>query len=278
MSPKNKGKFGKGKSEIEQEDEFLTTMDRVVKAMQPYVKQIVIGTSVIAVVLVAFFSWQWWNQRKEAAATELFEKALVHAQVPVLSVDAPADDKDGEDGADKAAEPELPDRDGDGVPDEYHTLAQRAEAALVHLDSLEAEYGSTKVAAQARLLRAKLLYDAGRHADAETTYRAFLADADSDHQRRIARVGLGYSIEAQAQGETPDADQLRRAQAVFKEIQSADEGPGKDLALYHEARILAELGEPDKAIAALEKALEVAPESDIRYDINMRLVLLRSGE
>lgn len=276
MSPKNKGKFGKGKSEIEEEDEFISTMDRVARTLKPYVRQIIIGTVAVTVVAIALFSWQWYDARREAEATVVYEKALTYAQVTVI----PDDPTDFESEEAPGKEPgALPDEDGDGIPDEYRSLPQRAEAVLVHLDALASDYGSTDVAAEARLLHAKMLYDAGRYDDAEKTYRAYLGDADSDDTRRIARSGLGYTLEAKgmaSEDESARNDQLRQAQAVFKEIQSADEGPGKDLALYHEARILAVLGEKDQAIAALEKALEVAPESDIRYDINQRLVHLKA--
>ena len=47
MSPKNKGKFGKGKPSIETEDEFVSGVNQFLQKLKPYAKQLLIGLVVL---------------------------------------------------------------------------------------------------------------------------------------------------------------------------------------------------------------------------------------
>ena len=68
MSPKNKGKFGKGQPAVEEDDEFLSTMSRVGKALEPHAKKLIAAVAVVTVLISAFFVYRWWNERKERKA------------------------------------------------------------------------------------------------------------------------------------------------------------------------------------------------------------------
>ena len=46
---KNKGKFGKGKPKIEDQDEFVSGVQQVAERVRPYAKQLIIGASVILI-------------------------------------------------------------------------------------------------------------------------------------------------------------------------------------------------------------------------------------
>ncbi|MCG8419531.1 MAG: hypothetical protein MJE77_16495 [Proteobacteria bacterium] len=280
MSPKNKGKFGKGKQDqlgpdTAPEDEFVSSMGRMGKVLEPYIKQVVLATAAIVACAILVVGYGWWDDRKEARATTLYQRALVLSRIPVFPPDQSGDEN-------QSGESEQPvDRDGDGTPEEFRSTAQRAEATLAELDKLRSQYGSTATAAQASLLYAGMLYDLGRYSDAEAMFQTYAKNVSSVQMRRIAREHLGYAQEAMAMAEKDEnakKEGLKRALETFRQIQTDDEGPGRDRALYHEARILGALGDREKAIAALEKALEVAPSSDIRYEINLRRVQLQSKE
>ncbi|HWN70432.1 MAG TPA: tetratricopeptide repeat protein, partial [Haliangium sp.] len=145
------------------------------------------------------------------------------------------------------------------------------------LATLQAEHGSTATARAARLFHAAALYDAGRFQDAIAMYQELLADETMPAIATTAREGLGYAQEALAlASEDQGARQtgLETALATFRQIQPAEEGPRREYALYHEARILAALGKREEAAASLKKAIEIAPESPLRNDIRQRLAQL----
>lgn len=289
MSPKNKGTFGKGKSAIEPEDEFISTMGRVGAALKPHTTKIVIGCSIVMLALIAVFTYRWWDHRQQAKATFIYDQAVTIVRVPIIPEPVPEDSAEGKDGEDGNAEGEAAaptptgpkDEDHDGIPDSFSSRAERAQAVLAILDRLRSEYGSTQAAKESGLLYASMLYDAGRYADAAAMYQTYLGSGVVGPLKVVAREGLGYAQEAQAMGledQQARAAGLEKALQTFGSIQRDDKGPDRDRALYHEARILAELGRKEEAVAALKKALEIKPEGGLKYDINQRLAHLQAGQ
>lgn len=285
MSPKNKGNYGKGKKDksgpdIAPEDEFVSSMEKLGKALEPHLTKVIYVTVAAVAMSALVVGYRWWNGAQEAKATVLYQKALIASNAPIVPP-LPSPEPEGEsqgEGSDPAASDDNPptDEDGDGILDEFRSTEQRANTVIEYLDQLRSEYGSTSVAAESRLLHATQLYAVARYADAEAMFQAFLDDAETDEMRRVARERLGYAQEARAlTGDGGAKEQgLRAALETFRGIQDNDEGPGRDRALYHEGRLLSALGDRDSAVAALQKALEIAPQSDMRYEINMRLVQL----
>lgn len=261
MSPKNKGKFGKGKSAVELEDEFVSGVSQVAEKLKPHTKLIAVVTSVLAVILVGFYVYQYMVTRAETQATAFYRQALDAAQRPVQE---PAED-----------EAEAPAEADEDAPFPSHQA--RAEAVLAPLEQLRQEHGSTRTARSVRLFHAATLYDAGRYQEAIELYQEILAGPPEPGSAAVAREGLGYAQEAQALSSEDQAARqagLEQALETFRQIQPADEGPRREYALYHEARILATLGRRDEAVSALKQALEVAPDSPIRGDIRQRLAQL----
>jgi predicted negative regulator of RcsB-dependent stress response len=287
MSPKNKGKFGQGRPAIETTDEFVSGVSQVAEKLKPHVKVIAVVTSALALVLVAWYTYQHLAQRGEAKATVLYQQALELAELPVVPPPEVADEaKDGakdEAGNAKpeaAAEAATKDEAGEGADGEVTSFPShqaRADAVLVPLTTLQEEHGSTKTAGAARLFHATALYDAGRFQDAIAMYQEILADESMSAIATTARTGLGYAQEALALANEDQAARqagLEAALATFRQIQPTEDGPRREYALYHEARILATLGKREEAAAALKKAIEVAPDSPLRNDIRQRLAQL----
>ncbi|HLU65347.1 MAG TPA: tetratricopeptide repeat protein, partial [Kofleriaceae bacterium] len=182
MSPKNKGKFGRGKpSDIPETDEFVSSVDRIVRALKPHAIKLAIFFGVIAIIVVSYTVWQWMGQRKAAAATAHYARAVALSQVPVME-EAPEPD------------PRVP-PDPRDLPTHFETRAARAEAVLAALAELD---GSDGVAGQADLLAADALFSLGRHAEAAARYQEYISHGGPAELVVTAREGLAYALEAQA--------------------------------------------------------------------------------
>ena len=128
MSPKNKGKFGQGKADpdVAQPDEFISGVDRVLRALKPHAIKLAIFFGVIAVVVVSFTVYKWWGQRKASGATALYAKAVILGQVEITETPPEPNAK-------------MP-PDPRGVPTHFATRADRATAVLAAVDELHTTY------------------------------------------------------------------------------------------------------------------------------------------
>ncbi|GAB4518431.1 MAG: hypothetical protein Tsb0020_37010 [Haliangiales bacterium] len=272
MSPKNKGKFGKGKSPVELEDEFVSGVTTVADKIKPHLKLIIGLSVVLTVVMVVYQTYRYLDQRAEAKATTLYREALAAASRPVIpevesETDGDAADEAGDEAAPVGPQPAKP----------FTSRELQLEAILTPLETLRDEHGSTDTSKSARLFHAATLYDAGRYDDAIAMYEALLAGGASGELAAIAREGLGYAQEAKALASEDQAARqagLEQALATFQALAPADGDPRREQALYHEGRILAALGRRDEAVAAYEKALAIDAESPMRYELRQRLALL----
>jgi hypothetical protein len=267
VSPKNKGKFGKAKStEVPETDEFISGVDRIFRALKPHALRLAIFVGVIVVIVVSFTVWKWWGQRKAAAATSLYARAMALSGVPVQE-EAPEPD------------PKKP-VDPRDLPDHFKTRADRATAVLSTLNALESEYGSTGVSEQADLLAADALFELGKFAEAAERYRSYVDQGGPDELVITAREGYAYSLEQQAMGEKDAGAQhsgLEKALAAFEAMQPKADGPRRDEALFHQARVLHGLGRNDDAVKRFEQILADHPSSGLKEDVELRLLALRAA-
>ena len=267
VSPKNKGKFGRGKNtEIPETDEFISGVDRILRALKPHALRIGIFFGVVAVIVVSFTVWKWWGQRKSAAATAMYAQAVGLAQVPVQ--------KEPPEGIEK-----LP-PDPRGLPTHFATRADRAKAVLAEIEELQSDYGTTGVAKQGDLLAADALYELGKYAEAAEHYRAYIDHGGPDDLVVTAREGMAYALEGQAMA-VKDAGArqtaLEKALAAFEAMQPKADGVRRDEALFHQARVLASLGRTDDAVKRFEQVLADHPSSMLKEDVELRLLALRAG-
>jgi predicted negative regulator of RcsB-dependent stress response len=264
VSPKNKGKFGKGKPQIEGTDEFVSGVNQFLNKLKPFAKQLVIGAVVVFVAVVAAVAYNMHRNKQEARATELYSDALDIYQQPVMS----------EQDAELLASLNLPNQDTLVT----HTSVQaRAAMALEPLETLQSEYGGTNAAKSARLLHAGALFDAGRYDEAAEMYAAFADSGALEAQRVAAREGVGYALEAKAFAIEDKAAQtaaLERALAAFAKIQDKPDGLMRDYALYHQARVMQALDRRDEAIKLYNEVLDTQPATGLRREINNRLAVL----
>jgi tetratricopeptide (TPR) repeat protein len=198
----------------------------------PYMKQILFGIAVLAVVLVVVFTYRWIRERSEFANTEKLEKILAVSREPVRAKDTPPDPK---------ADPKKP---------SFGNVKERGAAVL---DAI-AKQGTD---AAGHAFKGGQLLDAGKVDEAITEYRTGIADRTVEGL--LCREGLGMALEAKAAAEKdPAARQkgLEEALAAFTAMQPDETGPRRAYALYHQARMQQLLGKRADAKALFTKAKE----------------------
>ncbi|HET6613570.1 MAG TPA: tetratricopeptide repeat protein [Kofleriaceae bacterium] len=244
---KNKGKFGKGKSDVVLEDEFISWIERVAEDLKPYAARIliVLGTVLLAGIGWAVYRWHANGQSEEATAAYARALAVLDARV---SPQPPAGDGDKKDPAAAPSDDEAP---------VFATDEARRKAAIEALSGVRSDFGSTDVADQVRLVEASELYAQGRSDDAAKLYDAYASGAPSG-LAVIGREGHALALESKALAAKNDADKkagLEQALAAFEAMQPKKSGPLYARARYHQARILAALGKKTDAAARYREAL-----------------------
>jgi predicted negative regulator of RcsB-dependent stress response len=269
VSPKNKGKFGKAKATaVPETDEFISGIDRILRVVKPHAIRLLVFFGVIAVVVVVYTTWHWWQDRKGTNATEMYAHALSLSMVPLRGERPPQTD---------AEKRSAPPADPRGLPAEFATAADRSRAVLSALEELQGEYSDTDVGRQGLLLQAETLYQLGRYDQAAASYGEFLSAEAPAELAMVAREGLGYALEAQAladkDGKARQAG-LERALKAFQEMQPNAEGPRRDESLYHQARVQAALGRVEEARKTFGQILSEHQDTSLKRDVEMRLAAL----
>jgi tetratricopeptide (TPR) repeat protein len=235
--------------------------ESIADRLLPHLKKIVYAVIAAAVIVGAFSVVVWWRDRKESAKTNELAQVLsvqarpVHAPEPETPPNAQnPDQKDQKPSAKK----------DDSFPDDK----AKALAVLAAL----ASHGDDVAGAA---FRGSQLILAGKLDDAITAYRAGEHDPGIDGV--LAREGLGLALEAKATAEkdaTARQKGFEDALAAFRTVQPDDKQAGAGEALYHQGRVLVELGRRDEAKAAFTKAKALAKEGDLSELIDQRLAML----
>jgi tetratricopeptide (TPR) repeat protein len=206
--------------------------------LMPHVKKILIGVGVLAVVVSVFFTIRYYARKKAETATDAVVLAVTEQR---RRVEAPPETA--------PVEPPV-----EAAEQTYASRQERAEAALSALSKAK---GAPREGVA--LLEADDQLEAGHLDEAENTYRKLSGKAGLEGA--LAREGLGFVAEARAQGSEGDkAGALQQALEAFRAVQTDDAGPRREYALYHEARVLAQLDKKDEARTAFEAALDKAKE------------------
>jgi tetratricopeptide (TPR) repeat protein len=144
---------------------------------------------------------------------------------------------------------------------------------------MESDYGKAGVTKGTLLVKAGVLYDLERWDDAIATYRRVLGDSHGAEEIYVAREGLGYAIEAKGLAAAKkDANQAKQifteALKEFTGLAPDEKAPHRDLALYHQARVKALMGDRAGAIALYKEILEKHRTSPISSEAENRLAML----
>jgi tetratricopeptide (TPR) repeat protein len=133
----------------------------------------------------------------------------------------------------------------------FATDEARLAAATEGYKKVIADSGKKPAAMLAQLGLAGILYDQGKYPEAQKAYEdvltSDLAKTDLDAKGR-ALEGVGLSLEAKGDKDAA----LKR----FRELENADIAGFKELAQYHQGRLLYAKGETAGAVEKLKKVLE----------------------
>jgi predicted negative regulator of RcsB-dependent stress response len=205
----------------------------------PHIKKILVGAVIFAVVVGGFFAYRAWTKGKKEKATASVIAALHEMRRDIE---------------------EEPDPESTDVT--YPSRKDRAEAVLATLG--KAKGGARDAVA---LFEADMLLEAGRLDEAEAAFGKVAKKAGIEGV--LAREGLAFIAESRGDHQA--------ALDGFRAMQPDEAGPRRAYALYHEARMLAQLGKKDEARTQFDAALTKANETDekpLAAMIEARLVQL----
>lgn len=246
-------------------NEVQTYASRAVEALRPHAKTLLAIAVALVAVIVAMSIWQAMKAKKSGQATAAFAQVIEASTARVEEAGPQVT-------LNENGQPEI-----NSAKAEVPTYAARAEAGLAAMSKLEAAYGGTDVARNAALVKAGLLYDAGKFDDAAASYKAFLAGGPPAELAARAREGVGYAIEAKALAETDAKAReagLTEAAKAFADLEPNAKGSYYGVALYHQGRIAALKGDKNGAIDFYKRSLETAPRPELAEEITSRLSLL----
>ncbi len=213
----------------------------------------------IAVVLVAALVggivWFRHDRHEHAAqATRLLSTAVAYqARGQVLDLNALMGDK--------------PKRLRFPVAENDQALSNKVDDALV---SLNTQAPASTPNHLAQLVRAGRAMQAGSFADARVAYGEVLEHTEPDHPLRfLAQEGLGLATEAEGD--------LEGALSAFELLTGEKSSFYRDVALWHQGRVLERLGRRDDAVLRYRQYIEEYPLSEpstVREEVRKRLLEL----
>jgi predicted negative regulator of RcsB-dependent stress response len=207
----------------------------------------------VALAGVAFTLWR--DAKRETEASQILTKAVEVQQAQI-------------------GEPKKTDEDDEARAQTFKTYDARREAALKQYREVETKFPKTGAAILARLAEASLLLDQRDAAGALAAYTEVkdspLAAADLEVKGR-ALEGIGFAHELKAIATPAEKDkELEAALAAYKELENTADVKGfKELAMYHQARVLMNKGEKDKAKELLLSVKERVTRVDDPISIGM---------
>ncbi len=261
---KNKGTHGKGKVADEEPDEFVQRVTTLGDRLQPHIKKIVVGVSLVILALGAWKFMEWRHEVKAQKATAAYVSALKVVNAPVVAEGDP-------DPSEGRPEPVL----------SYASVEDHRSASLLALSGVSSKHKGIPLSVLAGPREAKLLLAAGKYDEAHAAYQEFANSKAPEHLRMSALEGVAYSLEAKAMSnEDPAARQsgLEAALQAFTNLQPVDGGPMRDYSLYHQGRVLVALGKPTDGIAKFRQILAEIPDSQLTAVVEARLDNIEVGE
>lgn len=221
-------------------DPLLERTAKISDWMRDNQRTVGIGVAAIVLGAVGFGGYTWWQKKREGDASVILAQAVAdeHGQI-----------------GDPSKVKDDPDKPKDPRP-MFPTVEARRESALAKYKDVETRFAGTGAAMLARLGDASLLLD--KH-DTDGAIAAFndvkaspLAQADAEVRGR-ALEGLGFAYELKASLKPEEREKnLDLAMKAFKELEQNDVKGFKELATYHQARILEAKGDRQAATDLLK--------------------------
>jgi predicted negative regulator of RcsB-dependent stress response len=197
-------------------------------------KTVQIAGGLLFLALIGVAGFLWYDNKRETEASIGLTKAVEAQRAQI-------------------GEPKKDDEEDDSSRQlHFKTFDDRRAAALKQYREVQAKFPGTGAAILSRLAEGSLLLD---KREADNAIAAFnevkgspLATADMEVKGR-ALEGIGFAHELKAAAAPGEKDKhLDAAFAAFKEMESAVDVKGfKEMAMYHQARVLMNKGDKDKA-------------------------------
>lgn len=203
----------------------------------------------LCVALLGVAGFLWYDHKRETEASMVLTKG-VEAQRAMIG--EPKKDKD-----DEEETHEL----------HFKTFDERREAALKQYREVQQRFSGTGAAILARLAEGSLLLDK-READqaivAFTDVKGSPLAANDVEVKGRALEGIGFAHELKAAATPAEKDKhLEAALGSFREMENAADVKGfKEMAMYHQARVLQDKGDKDKAKEVLMSLKERLSKND----------------
>jgi tetratricopeptide (TPR) repeat protein len=238
--------------ELKQPDQFVDFWSRASASVGAWAsantRALVVGVTALATVIVGAVVLSQVSQHRASTAAEGLDRVQKIAAADLLLPGATAPD--------------------DGLP-HLGSVREQLEAALKELDSRFAGHGP--LAAEAGLVRGRLLLDLDRAPEAVSTFQALLGDKLDARLRFLAREGLGYAYEREGK--------LAEARSTFTQLaddgaRAGLEGFYKDRALYQQARLSEVQSNPAEATRLYHEVLDKFPTTSLRDEITNRIAAL----
>lgn len=204
--------------------------------------------ALLTVALLAVAGFLYFDHKKETDASVQLTKAIEVQRA-------------------KIGEPKKDDDEEEQHEQYFKTHEARREAALKAYREVQSKYPGTGAAILSRLSEGSLLLD---KKEADNALAAFtdvkgsaLAAADTEVKGR-ALEGIGFAHELKALAKPEDkAKELDAALAAFKELENAADVKGfKELAMYHQGRVLMNKGDKEEAKKVLSSLKERLAKAD----------------
>lgn len=242
------------RKELKAPDQFVTFWTRVGAAIAERRSMVIGGLVALVVAVVGMWGVSSFMDKRSAEASRAFARIERVASADLL----PA-----------TGDPPKPFEDG--LP-HFKTEKERVEAALKEADAFLGQYGRSRLADEAQLLKAKYLLTLGNAGEALNIYRSLVGGSTDKRLRFLAQEGLAYSLEA--------SGQLDQAAATFGALADEAQNAGgfyRDRALFHKARLLEKKGSGKDAEKIFREILEKSPTTSLREEINDRLASLEDA-
>jgi len=199
-------------------------------------------SGIVAVALLGvggFLGYTFWQTKRQADASATLAQAFADERGHVSDKDEDEDD----------AKPHE-------LYPTFKTQGARRDAAIAKYREVESKFSGTGAAILARLAEAGLLLDAGDAKGAAAAYAEVkdspLAQADAEVRGRSIE-GMGFADELLGQTDAANSEgHLNDALTAFKQLEQVDMTGFKELAEYHQARVLQAKGDKAKAIELLK--------------------------
>ena len=232
-------------------DEFLSMVDKAAAALKPHAKLLSILAGVFFAGLVGWTVWRWHANNVREAATAEFASARRAAHGAVVGPDQ-------EQASARAA--------GVAPPESFATVEAKREAVKARWQQVIQEAGSLGVADVARFHSASLHVASGDYDRAVAEYRQLGAASLPWVLRVSALENVGLTLEAAALA-LDNADQrqtkLEQALEAFATMEKAPSTSRQHVAIFHQARMHALLGNKDKARELFDRILVEFPDSSL---------------